>query len=70
MIYFFSKGQQFTQCEVHPGKPTMLRVIAPDGSEHTELYSSTQDLTDRCAEIAEGLRDDGWSGPLGRDARA
>jgi hypothetical protein len=69
VIYFFAKGPQFTQCEIHPGQPHLLRVIAPDGAEKTEHYACSQQLQDRYAEIANALCRDGWSGPLGRDAR-
>ena len=69
MIWFFSKSQQFTQCEIHPGPPHLLRVITPNGSEQIEHYRSWLDVQDRWAEIAEGLLRDGWTGPLGRDLR-
>ena len=37
MIYFFAKGQQFTQCEIHPGPPHVLRVITPNGAEEMRV---------------------------------
>ena len=70
MIYFFAKGLQFTQCEIHPGEPHLLRVLDPLGGEHTEAFISSQDLVDRWGEITQQLRHDGWFGPYGRDARA
>jgi hypothetical protein len=69
MIYFFAKAQQFTQCEIHPGPPHLLRVITPNGSEEIERYRSWQDVEYRWAEITERLHREGWSGPMGRDAR-
>ena len=36
MIYFFSRGADFMQCEVHPGSPHVLTVIAPATTEHEE----------------------------------
>lgn len=69
MIYFFVKAQLFTQCEIYPGPPHLLRVITPNGSEEIEQYGSWLDVQDRWTEIAEGLHRDGWTGPLGRDLR-
>ena len=70
MTYFFAKAQQFTQCEIHPGPPHVLRVITPNGPEEIERYSSWVDVQYRWSELAEGLYRDGWVGPVGRDVRS
>ena len=38
MIFFFWKHQQFVQCEIHPGRPHVFRLIDSGGEEHTERY--------------------------------
>ena len=70
MIYFFAKGPHFTQCEILPGSPHLLRVLDPLGRQHTESYTSPRDLDDRWSEITQQLRQAGWFGPFGRDPRA
>ena len=69
MIYFFLKDGQFLQCEVHPGRPHVFRVVEPKGTEQTEEYSSTADLQARCDSLRVGLTQGGWTGPFGRDSR-
>ena len=69
MIYFFAKQRQFVQCEIHPGRPHVFRVIHSDGEELTEEYSSASDLQTRWYEVAAELTRIGWSGPFGRDGR-
>ena len=69
MIYFFSKHQQFLQCEVHPGPPRVLRVIEPGGHEQTERCSTAAELQLRWEEVRRQLQGAGWSGPFGRDPR-
>ena len=69
MIYFFMKEQQFFQCEIYPGRPHVLRVIAARGSELTEQFDSTAVLEERWRELKADLRRSGWRGPVGRDGR-
>lgn len=70
MIYFFSDGQRFVRCEVLPGEPHVLRLVQPDGAEHTECYYSAVQLDDRWSELRGQLVREGWSGPFGRDGRS
>ena len=44
--------------------------LDPLGREHTEAFISSDALADRWSEMTQQLRQDGWSGPYGRDARA
>jgi hypothetical protein len=69
VIYFFSRGADFVQCEVHPGSPHVLTVIAPATTEHEE-YESFDKLHERLDELTRHLNRDGWQGPFGRDARS
>ena len=69
VIYFFSRGAEFMQCEVHPGSPHVLTVIAPGTAEHEE-YESFDKLRERLDELTRHLNRDGWQGPFGRDARS
>jgi len=69
VIYFFSKGDRFVQCEIYPGRPHVLTVVDVSGAERTERFHSGGDLHDRWTEVQQQLLADGWSGPLGRDAR-
>ena len=69
MIYFFSRGAEFMQCEVYPGSPHVLTLIAPGTAEHEE-YELSDKLHERLDELTRDLLTrDGWQGPLGRDAR-
>ena len=66
MIYFFSKDEHYTRCEIHPGRPHVLTVVDPTGQERVERYISDTDLRDRWAEVTTELVAGGWSGPFGR----
>ena len=70
VIYFFSKGTDYMQCELHPGQPHLLTLIAPDGAAQSERYSTSADLTERWQELTNGMAEDGWAGPFGRDPRS
>jgi hypothetical protein len=70
VIYFFAKDSHFIQYEIYPGRPHVLRIIGVDGHEQTERYGTSADLRVRLHDLHADLRSDGWSGPLGRDARA
>ena len=69
VIYFFAKGQQLLQCEIHPGPPHVLTVIEPGGVQHTERYHSSSLLDQRWQEVRQQYADEGWQGPFGRDSR-
>ena len=69
MIYFFSNGSEFVQCEIHPGRPHVLTLISPDGESQSERFVSTAHLTERWGQLTDALQDNGWSGPFGRDGR-
>lgn len=70
MIYFFSKGTDYMQCEIHAGRPHLLTLIAPDGASQSERYSSSADLAERWQQLTVDLEDGGWAGPFGRDPRS
>ena len=70
MIYFFTNGQEFVRCEIHPGRPHVFRIVNSHGEEHVERYHSEMDMQGRWHEVARQLTHDGWTGPFGRDGRA
>ena len=69
MIYFFSKGPEYLQCEIQPGRPHVLTLVAPDGAVQSERYASGSDLVERWEQLTVHMADDGWHGPFGRDPR-
>lgn len=69
MIYFFSNGREYIQCEIYPGRPHVLTLVSPDGDSESERFNSIADLTDRWEQLSDALQRCGWSGPFGRDVR-
>ena len=69
LIYFFSKGQEFVRCEIHPGRPHVFRIIDASGVEQVERHHSDEDLQTRWNQVTSELAYDGWTGPFGRDNR-
>ena len=69
MIYFFSNGSEYVQCEIYPGRPHLLTLISPDGDSHPERFTSTSHLIERWQQLTDALQAEGWSGPIGRDVR-
>lgn len=69
MIYFFSTGSEYVQCEINPGRPHVLTVISPDGDSHSERFTCTSQLTERWDQLSDALQAEGWFGPFGRDPR-
>lgn len=69
MIYFFSNGSEYVQCEIYPGRPHLLTLISADGDSHSERFTSTAHLTERWEQLTDALQADGWSGPFNRDVR-
>jgi len=70
VIYFFSKGPAYLQCEIHPGRPHVLMFMAPDGATQSERYASGSDLIERWELFTVRMAVDGWQGPFGRDPRS
>ena len=70
MIYFFSNGCEYVQCEIHPGRPHVLTLISPDGDSHSERFTSGAHLTERWDQLTAAMGDKGWDGPFGRDPRS
>jgi hypothetical protein len=70
VIYFFSKGREYFQCEIHWGQPHLLTLVSSDGSSQSERYGSSADLSERWLELADDMEDSGWTGPFGRDPRS
>lgn len=70
MIYFFCKGPEYLQCEIHPGQPHVLTFVAPDGATQSERYASGSEVVERFEQLAVRMAVDGWLGPFGRDPRS
>ena len=70
MIYFFSKDREYLECEIQPGQPHVLTLVAPDGAAQSERYASGSDLIERLEQLTVSMADEGWQGPFGRDPRA
>ena len=70
VIYFFSKGREYFQCEIHWGQPHLLTLVSSDGSSQSERYGSSADLSERWLELVDDMEDSGWTGPFGRDPRS
>lgn len=70
VVYFFSRGDEFIQCEIHPGAPHSLALIKPGEPPAVEWHQSSETLDARRHEILEELIRQGWCGPFGRDSRA
>jgi len=70
MIYFFTRDDEFLQCEIYPGTPHVLTVITPDGGQQTEQHDSSDGLHARWGEVSRRLWEQGWQGPFGRDTRS
>ena len=73
MIYFFEKEQDYLRCEILPEGPRgpyVINVIEPGGLEHSERYRSSTDTDARWNELRARFLSQGWTGPMGRDARS
>jgi hypothetical protein len=70
VVYFFSRGDEFIQCEIHPGAPHLLAVMKPGEPQAVEWYRPSQTFDGRRNETREELVRQGWCGPFGRDSRA
>ena len=67
MFWWFERKGELLRVEVLQvsNQQYELRVIAADGTESTETFSSAQELAKRQEEIIEKISKDGWSGPHG-----
>jgi hypothetical protein len=73
VVYFFSKPNQSVRCVldvVEPGGPFRITLIAPDGTEHVQVYPSARDAETRWNDMQRALLNEGWEGPLGIDPRS
>jgi hypothetical protein len=70
VIYFFTNGCEYVQCEIRSGRPHVLTFVLPDGSSESERYASTVHLMARWREVTDAMEHNGWTGPFGRDPRS
>jgi hypothetical protein len=63
MVWFFDRQGQRLRYEIRrraSGEGYELVTSYPDGRTETEQMLDPSDLLKRCAELAEGLRQQGW----------
>jgi hypothetical protein len=58
-----------SSCEISGDEPSGYRVVLtePDGTEHSEMFATSEAAHGRWLQIQEQLRNDGWWGPHGRE---
>ena len=64
MIWFFDRQGQRLQYEIrrtNAGDAYELVVSYPDGHEEVEQMINPSDLLKRCAELADTLKEQGWT---------
>ena len=69
MFWWFEREGRFLRYEVSESAGTdggyELRIIEPDGTEHTERFEDSAALSKRQIEFERELRAKGWTGPHG-----
>jgi hypothetical protein len=68
VFWWFERGGQFLRVEVNadaPGGGYVLRVIDADGTERTEHFENSTDLSKRQIDFERELTAKGWTGPHG-----
>jgi len=67
MFWWFERKGELLRVEVlqTAQQEFELRVIAPDGAESMEMFSTAEDLAKRQEEVLATISKDGWSGPHG-----
>lgn len=67
MFWWFERGGQFLRYEVNDraGGGYVLRIIDPDGTERSEDFDDSADLSRRQVAFERELASKGWTGPHG-----
>ena len=66
MFWWFERDGAYTRCEVLDVAGVFeLRIVNPDGTEETELFSDATELAKRQDAVIDALRRKGWTGPHG-----
>jgi hypothetical protein len=66
MVWFFSRDGERLRYEIRRTADDAgyeLAVAFPDGRVEIEELNDPAALLDRCAELAQGLKREGWRGP-------
>jgi hypothetical protein len=69
MFYFFQKGPDYLRCEIQAladGSFELL-ITDPHTVPRTEKYATSQQANKRWAELQAKFKEDGWTGPFGRE---
>jgi hypothetical protein len=67
LFWWFERGGQFLRYEVNdrPEGGYVLRIIDADGTERSELFDDSTELSKRQVEFERELTQKGWTGPHG-----
>jgi hypothetical protein len=67
LFWWFEREGKFLRYEVTEcaGGGYELRIIDPDGTEHTERFEDSSDLSKRQIDFERELTAKGWTGPHG-----
>ncbi len=67
MFWWFERGGQFLRYEVNDGPEGgyVLRIVDPDGREHSEQFDDSSTLSRRQIDFERELAAKGWTGPHG-----
>jgi hypothetical protein len=67
MFWWFERGGQFLRYEARAlnSRAYELCVVAPDGTERSEQFADSSDLSKRQVDFERELAAEGWTGPHG-----
>jgi hypothetical protein len=67
VFWWFERGGNYLRCEAQQMSTGgyELRIVTPDGAEHVEHFSDSQDLTKRQHDVIDEITAEGWTGPHG-----
>ena len=69
MVWFFERNGQYLRCEARDlpeGSGYELVITQPNGSEMSERFEDSAELSRRQRSLESGLTAQGWAGPYGR----
>jgi len=67
LFWWFQRGGKYLRYEVNnrPEGGYVLRIVDPDGTERTEVFDDSEDLSKRQVDLERELTASGWTGPHG-----
>ena len=73
MVWVFERGGERLQFEVRrapDGAGYEVRITFADGQVQSDTVVEAADLLERCAEVGEALKADGWRASSGIDSQS